>query len=380
MGAPAKRVPPPRLVRREVAMPDHLFLIDLRDCLGARLPEITAKTVRGWFKQPGSLWVDSAALELTLAAWPEERDRPDEALIMFLRRFGRAAAPIQVNYARREHQGGRRYLYHREGSAGFELRRESPPENSLHLQRVPRSLRAAALRASPGHCLVLGDLSCAFMTFLGHVADDPVLRADVLEGDVHQKVADAIGTSREVGKILNNRLVGLSGPTGLAEELEAAGLAGQDARALHREWWARYNRAAHFRDEMRRGCGRAVETGRGVRLDAPDGRTFRFSPAEVAGTRLHNGRTKGFLTVFSSIWRAIEASVIDEATSRVLDQGGCAGIRLVLSMYDGLVFECTEGAASAAESLVQRSMIEAAASSGIAVQAKTWTSPYWTKR
>ena len=181
--------------------------------------------------------------------------------------------------------------------------------------------------------------------------------------------------------MLNNKLVGLSGPGILAESLADAGMdfstAGSTSRRLRLSWWNRYQALAAFRDRCEHLFRSARTQHRPLRVIAPDGRWFSFSPAEVAGHQIADLRPVGFPTIFSSIWRAAEGVAVDEAMANIHATGGELGLRLVVPMYDGLVYACPEAAVEQGMALVREALELGMAAIGAPGSAKSYAGVYW---
>ena len=280
----------------------------------------------------------------------------------------------------RERQGGRRHLIHIPGQVDLRLVGKPPQaEGARWIQQIPRVVRHPGLRAAQGRVRVLGDIDAANLSFLAAVARDPVLQADIDAGDPHQQIADGLGVDRAVGKLMNNALVGLITPVGLRLALADKGFAVDDARAakLHGAWWSRYAKAARVRDALRGRFDRARAEGRGVRITAPDGRSFTFSRSQVRGQRLGVAESTSWKSVFSSIWRAIEGTALDYALALLHRQRADLDLRLVVTMFDGLVYSSPADQVEVAREAVRDALVAGLAAVGVRGSASVSSGRYW---
>lgn len=355
--------------------------IDLRRH-GVVPPPVTAAQVRGWFAAPGRAHVLQAELQQVLESPPAGSHPLEPRLKGLLRHRARLDRPLMVDLAFRERQGGRRYLYTTDAAGrGFKLVGRCPGGDRLHLQSIPRWVRRRVISAPSGRTFVLGDMQCAFPSFLASLADDDALRHDIASGDIHQAVADGIGTSRDIGKTLNNTLIGLAGVRGLSQNLREAGALESivdQAGALRERWWARWSRAARFRDDVEHRVEDAARSRSAFKVIAPDGRTFSFSPAEVRGVQFSTRKAVSFLTIFSSLLRCIEGVLLDQATRDIMSSPLLPDVRLFITMYDGLLVTVPEEAEGDAKSVVHEALERAGNYYGYPVRARSWASRSWS--
>ena len=360
---------------------DHRPLIDLRMVECTPSP-VTASDIRRWFGVAGRGRVSQHELNEALACPPDDASPLDSRTESFLRQRARNNEPLAVDLAYRERQGGRRYLYQRPGSPAFRLVGRTPTEDRWHLQSIPRWIRSKAVYAPPGRTFVLGDMKCAFSSFLACIASDEAMKADFAASDFHKTVADGLGTSRPVGKVLNNSLVGLAGVRGLRKSLQDADARPEvlrSAKKLRDEWWRRYGSAAALRDRLKQTVREAAVQNQGVRVIALDGRTFTFAPAEVREVKLKNRRTCSYLTIFSSLLRSTEGVLLDQATRQIMCSSELGDQRLFLTMYDGLVLTVPKGRERNGIQVVRHALEEAGAFYGYPVRARSWCSDRWSE-
>ena len=361
-------------------MPDVLDLIDLRRFASAAVPAYRKDEVLSWLQQPDHLVVDVPAFEVAYAAWrrdQQSRDRRTEqvppwdqpevriALCDWVLDQGRAGRRLRYTTVRRERQGGRRYYLWIDDARKVEVFGRNLPKTYAgavvrYLQSIPKVVRRAGLRAADGRVLVQGDLDRANLRFLAAMSGDQVLADDLAHDDLHQRVADRLEVPRAVAKVINQSMVGLVGVPGLVDHLSSTGgpTGAACARQLKAAWWGRYAAADSFRQRLQERCGQAALEQRAVKITAPDGRSFRFSPTEVAGAPLPGGRSMGFPSVFSSIFRAIEGLVTDIALDCLSRRRGDLDLRLVIGMFDGLLYSAPADRGAEAAAAVQEASVE----------------------
>lgn len=361
------------------------------------LPSPSAVDVTSWFARPAPSRVDLGTLKPLLNSWLAGVDRPTAEergpIVKLLRSSGETGTPFTYNVLFREEHGGRRYAYWVEGYDGRLVLSRNGHKELRHpralLQSSPNALRPAIL-SLPGHLLILADIDRCFLAIAAALTRDAKLRED-LEGDAHQRVGDAFvpglaaALRRAVGKVLNNALVGGVTPYGLQEHLAAGRhpVTFDEAERLHQRWWARYSA---FRDSMmavRRAIRRQVAAGLGLTIRAPDGHIFRFSPAELSGSAWGTGRYPEADQVMaegsavSSLWRAIEGSAVDRALALLQPLKAETGLRLVLTMYDGLVLAVPEARAEEGAELVKACLVQAFRECGVEVGVDIKVQPRW---
>jgi hypothetical protein len=283
--------------------------------------------------------------------------------------------PVSAVY--REREGGRRYTFHIPGYTGPMLLSGGPtratPERLL-LPAIPRRLRAR-FGAAPEHVLVVADIDRCFPVLLATVSGDDAL-LEAARGDLHQAAGDAMApdlpaqTRRRLGKRFNNAVVGLVSPQGWHAELAREGLdlLLADARRMHDNWWARFDRARRWRDAWVALHRDAAERRRPLKLCFPDGRRYTFDAATVRGVarRPNWSELRGcdarlaaaIRTTFSAVWRSIEGLVLDEVLHRLYDAAQ-PDLSLVLPMYDGLVLQVPTSAVSRLLPVVRKAFLGA---------------------
>ena len=181
-----------------------------------------------------------------------------------------------------------------------------------------------------------------------------------------------------MAKVLNNATIGLAGAGELQRHMKLAGIevTFDYAHQVRTAWWGRYAAAAALRDRLELAVASAAAQRQALQLIAPDGRALRFSPAEVAGATLPNGKIMGFTTIFSAIWRCIEGLVIDTAIEQLAPS---SQIKLVTGMYDGLVYTAPEDMADDAAKAVRDALVWAMWRVGVPGRVKARPDRFWVK-
>lgn len=361
--------------------------ISLRAWLNSALPpEPPREEVEMWFEHRAPLRVDRAVLERLLSANPtvgEEDPERTQPVIDLLRAYAESGRPLTFNATWRERQGGRRYSFHARGYSGPVVLAKGGHEKLPHpralLQGIPRVLRTA-LRPPEGHVWLNADISQCFPAIVTAVTRDAALQGDV-EADMHQRVGDAFAPgrpdARKLGKVLNNALIGGMTAHGLCTELRKYGYAidEQTAEGYRRWWWARYPSYADWIARFEEFLQARASRGEALRVEAPTGRTFQFSPAQVAGWR-HGIRgtwfDAGVRSIVSSFWRSIEGAVLDRALALLHEHRWPAGLRVALPMYDGMLLAVPGELAAEGEAWVRwaigRALDEAAVKARVKVK------------
>ena len=70
-------------------------------------------------------------------------------------------------------------------------------------------------------------------------------------------------------------------------------------------------------------------------------------------------------SIISSLWRAVEGAVLDRTLRLLLPRKASVGLRLALTMYDGLLMAAPEAHADAAVQVVEDTMQTALKETGI---------------
>jgi hypothetical protein len=376
------------------------FIADLTVLPPGPLPRFGRSDVETWFTDPGHLIFDRDGLQAGYDKWqlsigerPIPPDRPSWATADAVKGYcghllglAEASSPLSFTTVWREAQGGRRYFVKVEGANQLDVLGKSPkskyPNSSMiWLQMIPKKVRRTGLRAPAGRTLIQVDIKSAFLQFMACWSGDPLLTNDLAE-DVHSRIAQALEIDRDTAKVINNSLVGLAGVKALRKNFRRAGIevTGDYAKQLHDEWWARYERATCLRDTAQYRVAHEAHYGRGVRVRAPDGRVFRFSPAETAGRVLDNQQQRGFTSIFSSFWRAIEGVVMDMAIACLHSFRATHDLRFVLGMFDGLLYSAPADRATELELAAKQAVEWAMASVGVPGRAETIVDPYWLSK
>ena len=302
----------------------------------------------------------------TLPVWrPEGPGRtPDEALplIAWLREHAVEEQPFTFNALHRERQGGRMYPFYIEGYSGpvtisrNKYTAAKARGSRLLLSAIRRDVRAM-LQVPDGWSLIEFDFRSCHAAIGVALSGDEQLAADV-DDDVHRVIGDRTlkgvddaARRRAFGKHVNNAMLfGLS-PRGLAalthEHLGRDPKDGTGERAWS-AWWSRYPQLAVFRDEVKALVSEAQASGSAIEIEAPSGRTSKFSAAEVRG-RSFKGRDRDtdavWRTVFSACFRAVEGDLLD-ATLRRFHVDGSGG-QPVSPLYDGMLAAAPTGSEEA---------------------------------
>lgn len=362
------------------------------------LRAFTHAEVQTWFRDPGHLVLDPGGLERGYVAWrqwiatrpprtdaPPWSQRPERMkLCDRLLAWAREGRPLHYTTIWRERQGGRRYFVWVDQATRVEVFGGWPKPKYrkaevLWPQQIPKKVRRVGIRAPAGRLIIQVDINRAFLQFLACWSRDQQLVAALASQDFHQSVADQLGVERKVAKVVNNSLVGLAGARGLQENLQREGIPAtlDYTKQLHDSWWSCFPAAADLRDRARNHVRSAANQGSGVQLVAPDGRTFSFSPAEASGTVLDNNRKKGFPSIFSSFWRAIEGVVTDLAIADLHQYRATHDLQFVLGMFDGLVYTAPESTAQQFATLAKQVVEKAMARLGLPGTASTTVHPFW---
>ena len=384
-----------------------LLFADTRFLLPAPLPRLTAKLMTPVFKDPGALEVDVPAyiaahqdwiLDLSarepdshLPVWLQYAAR--DATLMWIQSRGVTSNLIRFNQVWRNKRGFRRHFLAVDspgalivGTCPRAVKYEDGSRSVRFLQNIPKRIRRVGLRAPAGRILIQADIKSAFSVFMAHGAHDVVLHED-LGRNFHQVVADALGISRDRAKIVNNGLIGLMGSERLHKEFGKAGLDTtlKEARQYHRSWWNRYAASKRLKAALRANWKKAVivtpdDVVHGLQpmmIIAPDGQEVRYSKAEVAGAKLPNEKTVGFPSMVSAIWQCIEATAMDLAMLDLHRDRGRTGLKLVLGMYDGLMYSAPEDHARDGALRVAAAIEEALRRIGYPGNVETVVHRYW---
>jgi hypothetical protein len=293
-----------------------------------------------------------------------------------------------------EERGGRRMCWHIPGYAGRSvLSRDackSIPAKFL-LQAIPRVLRPAF---TGDQWYIDVDLGNAHLAAAAALAGDQQLQHDLLSSDVHQVVGDALAGSapdvllrRKIGKATNSALLCGGSWLALRHELAQHGLAFQDhvVERFWQAWWTRYPQLQAFRDWWWSGAFYTGALRKGITVVRPDGLSYRLSPSELDGghpryepfgSQLERRRA-AFRSTLSSLWRAVEAAIMDRTFELLQGEPRQSGFRICLPMFDGLLGRADEQTAQKATQAAARAVAQAAAEAGIETRVKTATGRAW---
>jgi hypothetical protein len=332
---------------------------------------VKPEEVREWWEKRVPLIVPMTSLPL-LAVWEEdlrkepEGDRTAEVAIplaRFLRSACSARTAVTFNALWKERKGGRIYPYFLSGYDGpltmsrYAYEKAGKDAPRLLLSAIRKDVRRN-LTLSPRWTLLSADFrSChGYISFA--LSGDEQLRVDLEEG-FHEitggwlLAADASPTlARKVGKYVNNAMIFGLGAPGLKRLLDRVleeNLPLEWAEKAWNVWWDRYPRLREFRDGVKQSVLAHQCRGKRLSFISPSGRKVSFSPAEVKGVIYHQSRrdppgSKGaWRAIFSSIFRAVEADLLDQQIRylhAIKEHHGC---ELVLPIYDGLLLAAPRG-------------------------------------
>jgi hypothetical protein len=360
-------------------------------------PSASRDEVASWFAKPAPFRMDPDAFWPLLAEWLARIDQSTTVergpIVELLSRSAKTGTPFTYNAVGREEHGGRRYAYRLLGHHGCPVLTRHGYKNLPHpralLQSIPNAVRPA-IRTLPGHDLVLADIQGCFPAIAAALTGDARLQRD-LRADMHQRIGDMYATRfdaarrRQVGKLINNALVGGATAYGLREALDEDGIQVPLERAcrVHDQWWLRYGGFKAFLDDVRTLIRRQVDAGKGLTIRAPDGHCFRFSAAELSGKvggkgkNLEADREAAERRVISSLFRAIEGSALDRALAILQPLKAETGLRLVLTMYDGLVMAVPEALAEEGAEVVRACMVQGLRETGVDAGVDIKVQPRW---
>lgn len=360
----------------------------LRTSLGSTLPEEPSREeVTSWFADAPGFTVNGSVLEELLAKVPPAKLYDRAPVIAQLRAAAETGRPLSFNALWRERQGGRRYAFAVPGYTGplilshGENERLAPVPGRALLQAIPRVLRPAL--SAPGGCsLIVADISACFLAIAAGVTRDAALCED-MAADPHARVGQHLAPGapdpRAVGKVINNALVGGMTPYGLRDALVEHGFpaTADDAKAMYTAWWSRYPTFGGFLHWFEKLLQDRIRNKAGLGIEAPNGRMYSFSPAEVAGWQPREERDypHAYRSIVSSLWRAVEGSILDRAVQLLHSERG--SLRLVLTTYDGLLLAAPAGAEEHGIALVrwafERALWETRVNATVKVEARaTW--------
>lgn len=222
--------------------------------------------------------------------------------------------------------------------------------DSPNFQNISKGHRLReAIVAAPGHTLVVADWHQVELRLYAHYAADENMRAAFLSGDdIYQQVADLLGVSRQVGKMVMLASIYGAGPRKLGEQVVAMAwkygmadlvpeLQGLDWGALHERFHANYGirRLAQATELVARRresyYGEAFITTWGGR---------RQRPKVIKLPRLKNGYTPT-QTIYKDLANSlIQGSAADLMKQALIDIGEAGyGPFLRLTVHDEVVLE-----------------------------------------
>jgi hypothetical protein len=338
-----------------------------------RVPRADPSEVQTWFGARAPMTVPRVALAIldqwraelrgeappSFPGWrPEGPGRtPVEAapLIALLREHALSGEPFTFNALWREKQGGRMYPFMIPAYRGpiTISKRQYEGSRPRHLLAAIRRDVRAVLEPPPGSTLLELDFKSCHAAIGFALSGDAQLGAD-LDGDIHQVVGNLVlpqgdeRQRRDFGKSLNNAMFFGQSPHGfghLAKDYLGVIPPEDLCIKIWNGWWVRYPRLADFRDRVN-GLVLQAQASRGaVEIEAPSGRTSRFSPAEVLGEvgagRPAPGPGGAWRSVFSACFRAVEGDVLNQTLRHF--HADSEGGRLVLPLYDGMLVAAPAG-------------------------------------
>lgn len=363
--------------------------LSLPELLNARLPARSRAELTPVYRDLAPLFVERDDIASALSAASDEVQASDETDLVAQRAL--SGEPLVANVLPRERKGCRRYAWWVEDYSGQLLpaskKAAALQPEAVQLQNIANELRWA-IRPEPGHLCIDLDVTACHLSIAAAVSGDPRLQAD-LQHDVHQVVGDLFvpeiknaRTRRELGKAVNNPILNGVSPEGLCDDLMKHGWQNVELEWvdwLMEAWWARYPGLGAWLDELDSGLADRALHGLPLTIEAPDGHTFRFSPAEVAGFKRGEwrGAKSGQRSIDSSLWRAVEGACLDHAL--VLMQGlrQSHGLRLALPMFDGMLMVAPEETAKVTKGRAEELLVQAFADAGVVVQVKGAVRARW---
>jgi len=310
-------------------------------------------------------------------------------------------ATLSPNIVWREHHGGRKYPCVVPGYSGplvtgentFKAaRRSSGAASSVLLSSIPRELRPAFV-APKGHLYIDVDIDRCFPVLLATLARDEVLLAASL-GDLHQTAGDEMAPHllpaerRRLGKLFNNSVVGGISPSGWHQKLKSMGhrFSLAQATAMHSAWWGRFERATLFRDRWSELHRAAAKANQPLRVELPTGRAFTFDKGFVRGQarrekwkNISDSERRleaAMRTTFSSVFRGVESVILDRALQLIYPLRN-RGLRLVLPLYDGALFQAPEADAETLANDVRQACLLALTQVGVPAGVSCETRAAW---
>lgn len=342
----------------------HPEEINLRDAL-PRCPPLDHEVLEAVYRRRGPLRVDRALLQHLARDLPEP-EPGDE----FRRRQARVHAlllgeampdTLEYTWLRRNWRRGRRLAYWSPTHTGRVVADKAgfrDPPDGLQLQVIAKRLRPA-FRAPPGRVLLDADVRSCFLVLAARVTGDEQLASDLRDDarDVHLRTGELVAPGsprpREIGKLLNNSLVGGLSASGLATELGRFGVAcdAKHSREVWQAWWGRYPRLKAWCDDADATFERAREAKRALDVLLPDGSQIRFFGKMMS--------ERDSLTVRAAVWQALESQLLDRAMVRLHASRNALDVQLVVPMYDGALFSAPEGRQSEAEAMIRKAFDDA---------------------
>ena len=337
--SPAASLPPARWVKR----------------LG-RIASVKPREVREWWADRVPLVLPRQAGLPLLDCWGRsltgEQDGP---MIDWLRGNSRARRPFTFNALWKEKKGGRLYPYYRAGYEGpltlskYAHQKTGAPK--LLLSSIRRDVRSVLEAPRPWQLIEADFKSCHGYIALALSGDEQL--ASDLDSGFHEATGAWLLSAeagpvlrRKAGKKVNNAMIfGLSA-RGLQRAVSSLvdGPVPLDwACRCWAQWWDRYPRFRDFRDQAMQDISAAQAAGQKVSFASPSGWVTAFAPAEVRGKiargtpREVPGPAGARRIVFSSIFRAVEADLLDQTLRHFHSIREHHGARLVLPLYDGLI-------------------------------------------
>ncbi len=304
---------------------------------------------------------------------------------------------LQPTLVWREQHGGRKYPTYLPTYKGpmviSEARwRKVRQPGGILLSCISRKHRPG-FKAPLGTTFLDVDIDQCFPAILAALSGDRKL-AQACQEDLHQVSGDVLAPGldpakrRAIGKLFNLSAVGGITATGWAFHLQDHGLSvtQEEAQRMLESWWAGFPEARDFRDRWARAHRAAAKKGDPLWIHLPGERSFHFAPGGVLGDSKGGYIVKtgtpaqrldaAVRTTLSAVFRGIEGLLLDRALQLAFPLRR-EGVRLVLPVYDGALFQVPENTAAALSEEVRAGFAQALAEAGIAARVSTAWRATW---
>lgn len=229
----------------------------------------------------------------------------------------------------------------------------------------------ASIIAEPGWCILGADYSQIEVRVLAHFSQDPTLLRAYQEGaDVHQRVADAMGVSRQHGKALNLGMMYGRGAAAIGNDLK---LPYAKAKALVDAYWSTLEGVRDFRDRCHQYAAEHgfVRTFVGRKRLLPGMASQDPEERARAGRQALNSVCQGSaVDIIKLAMRNLHREWLDGG---VLDVSG----RILFQVHDEIICEVTVGTATEAAADVKRIMESAVKLKGVPLIAEPKLGKSW---